>query len=129
AWSEVPRGMPLFESIFIFESYPRAGAVQQGAAALGGVEIHTVERTNYALTVAAVPGDRLQVRIDPDRARFDAATIQRMLGHLSSLLASIAQALGETPQTPLAALPMLSATERHQLVCEWNPPRVEETES
>jgi amino acid adenylation domain-containing protein len=44
-------------------------------------------------------------------ALFDAATVERMAGHLLTLLAGAAAA----PEVPLAALPILSAAERQQL--------------
>jgi amino acid adenylation domain-containing protein len=49
-------------------------------------------------------------------ALFDAATIERMMGHYQTLLAAIAQ----EPAQPLAQLPLLSDDERRQLLVEWN---------
>ncbi|MEG3143388.1 amino acid adenylation domain-containing protein [Sphingomonas sp. RT2P30] len=47
---------------------------------------------------------------------FDVATIRRMIGHWTRLLEGIA---GD-PATPLAALPMLDASERETLAATWN---------
>ena len=47
---------------------------------------------------------------------FDATTIKRMLQHWQTLLQGIVVA----PQTPVAFLPLLSETERHRLLVEWN---------
>ncbi|MBF0272353.1 MAG: amino acid adenylation domain-containing protein [Magnetococcales bacterium] len=47
---------------------------------------------------------------------FDAATIQRMIGHFKNLLASLVA----QPELSLSRLPMLSAAERHQLLETWN---------
>jgi amino acid adenylation domain-containing protein len=47
---------------------------------------------------------------------FDAATIQRLLGHLLSLLEGIVA----NPDQEIAQLPLLTEAERHQLVVEWN---------
>jgi amino acid adenylation domain-containing protein len=52
---------------------------------------------------------------------FDAATITRMLGHFKTLLEGIVA----NPQTRVADLPLLSATERHQLLVEWNDTAVD----
>src|SRR5205823_14521369 len=85
-WSDVPRGLPLFESIVVFENYPRRYSLQEQS---GGLEIHRVSfaaRTNYPLTVVAVPGPALDLRIGYQCHRFDPATITRMLGHLRALL-------------------------------------------
>ncbi|MFZ4655714.1 MAG: amino acid adenylation domain-containing protein [Caldilineaceae bacterium] len=49
-------------------------------------------------------------------ALFDAATIERLLGHYQTLLTAIAQ----NPAQPLTELPLLTAAERHQLLIDWN---------
>jgi non-ribosomal peptide synthetase component F len=62
AWSEVERGQPLFESIFVFENYP-LGRVEDVYGDLRVGSIRTVERSNYPLTVWAIPDRELVVRI------------------------------------------------------------------
>ncbi len=52
-----------------------------------------------------------------DADLFDAATIGRLAGHFSTLLAAWS---GE-PGRRLADLPLLTPPERHQLLVEWNP--------
>ncbi len=52
---------------------------------------------------------------------FDAATIARFLNHFQTLL----EAIVAQPDQPIAALPILSATERHQLLVEWNATHTE----
>src|SRR5262249_18762895 len=47
---------------------------------------------------------------------FDAATIERLTGHFQVLLKSIVA----NPEARLATLPILTDTEHHQLVVEWN---------
>ncbi|MFJ5679587.1 amino acid adenylation domain-containing protein [Streptomyces sp. NPDC093097] len=47
---------------------------------------------------------------------FDAATVERLLGHWRTLLAAAVAA----PDTRLSALPMLTAAERHRALVEWN---------
>ncbi|MEM9216705.1 MAG: amino acid adenylation domain-containing protein [Cyanobacteria bacterium P01_F01_bin.150] len=47
---------------------------------------------------------------------FDAATIQRAVGHFETLLGAIAA----NPNQSVAELPLLTATEQHQLLVEWN---------
>ena len=52
---------------------------------------------------------------------FDAATIERMNGHFQTLLEGIVA----NPQQPIAQLPLLTATEREQLLVEWNDTHTE----
>ena len=52
---------------------------------------------------------------------FDAATIERMTGHFSKLLEGIVA----NPDARLSELPLLTDTERHQLLVEWNNTNVD----
>ncbi|EKV03256.1 amino acid adenylation enzyme/thioester reductase family protein [Leptolyngbya sp. PCC 7375] len=51
-----------------------------------------------------------------NRDLFETATIRRSIGHFQTLLAAIVA----TPQIGIDELPLLTATERHQLLVEWN---------
>jgi amino acid adenylation domain-containing protein len=117
-WSDVPRGRPLFESIFVFENFPVDAALPTRAGSLGVEDVRFIEQTSYPLTVTAVPGDALLLRIGYDTGRFDAGSVGRMLGHLRTLLEGIA----DDPDRPLADLPMLTESERQQLLRQWNDP-------
>ncbi len=116
AWSDIPGGIPLFESIVVFENYPFDSSLLNVGGLLHLSEIEGFEQTNYPLTVVAVPGDELLVKISYDTARFESDTIGRMLGHLQTIFSTIA----ENPQLSVGELPLLSAVERDQLLVEWN---------
>jgi len=58
----------------------------------------------------------LLVECDFNADLFEAATIDRWLGHYHTLLEGIAA----SPETPLNRLPMLSETERRQTLFGWN---------
>jgi amino acid adenylation domain-containing protein/non-ribosomal peptide synthase protein (TIGR01720 family) len=118
-WSEVGAGTPLFESLLVFENYPvETALVEQAEARVSDLEIRDVratEQTNYPLTLVVFPGEELRIRINYDSRRFDAATIERLLGHLQTVIASIVA----NPEARLAGLPLLTEPERQQLI-EWN---------
>lgn len=84
---------------------------------LPGVTLQPVEITQVAakfdltLNVAEL-GAGLALTVEYNTDLFDGATMARMLDHFVRLLAAVAQA----PGTTVAALPMLDATERHQLL-------------
>ncbi|HVR99656.1 MAG TPA: AMP-binding protein, partial [Thermoanaerobaculia bacterium] len=59
---------------------------------------------------------RLNGGFEYDRALFDAATVERMAGHLATLLAVVAA----RPGMRLSEVPLLPDCERHQLLLEWN---------
>jgi amino acid adenylation domain-containing protein len=115
-WSEVPRGVPLFESLVVFENYPVDRAVLKGQTNLEIQINSSFDNTNYPLTVTVLPGLELAIAISYDCRRFDRATITRMLGHFQTLLQGIATA----PEIPLKDLPLLTEAEKHQLLVEWN---------
>ncbi len=120
-WSELPRGRALFESILVFESYPREEAlVQEGGSADSGrlrvADVRAVEQTNYPLTVVAAPGVQLALRIDYDRSRYDGETVARLLGQLGGLLDAMAADLRVGGTARLSELPLLSSEDERQVL-------------
>ncbi|MBD0386348.1 MAG: amino acid adenylation domain-containing protein [Nostoc sp. C3-bin3] len=121
-WSEVPRGMSLFDSILVFENYPVDTTKRQ----INNLEISNVvadERTNYPLTVTVVPSQELSLEIAYDRdvygglrQGFDDDVITRMLGHLGNLLTGMVA----NPEQRLSDLPLLTEAEKQTLLVEWN---------
>ena len=115
-WSEVPRGVPLFDSLVVFENYPVDRAVLEGQTNLKVQINSSFDNTNYPLTVTVLPGSELAIAISYNCRRFDRATITRMLGHFQTLL----QGMATAPEIPLKDLPLLTEAEKHQLLVEWN---------
>lgn len=120
-WSEVPRGLPLFESILVFENYPVDRILKELQGNLKVQSISAVDNTNYPLTVTVIPGEELEIVIDYQSDRFDFATIHRMLGHLQTLL----QGMVNNPQSEIKDLSLLRDTEKHQLLVGWNSNKVD----
>ncbi|MEU0032371.1 AMP-binding protein, partial [Streptomyces sp. NPDC006335] len=123
ACSQVPAGQPLFETLFIFENYPAPGwNGGQSSPDTGGLRAGTVfhgrPQGNYPLTVAAGigPGPELSIRLDYERNRFDPAEMERMAGHLATVLEAIATSTDQK----VAELPLLTAAERVRLTADWN---------
>lgn len=119
-WSEVPRGVPLFESIFVFENL-LAGERYENP----GLEIHADRglgsRTDYPLTMLVSPGRRMTVQIVYDQARFAPEAVRRMLGHFQTLL----QNLTESSAATISSLPLLTPAEREQIVSQCNDTKVD----
>jgi amino acid adenylation domain-containing protein/thioester reductase-like protein len=119
-WSDVHRGLSLFDSILVFENYPREVGLQPWRGSLQIRDVRYFGRTNYPLTIGVMPGTELLLEINYDCLRFDAATVTRMMGHFQTLLEGIATA--NTDQR-LSDLSLLAEAERHQLLAEWNATR------
>jgi amino acid adenylation domain-containing protein len=69
------------------------------------------------LAVAPLPDGGWNLLGEYAAALWEAASVDRLLGHLDALLAGAAAA---PPETRLSELPLLAAAERHQLLREWN---------
>jgi amino acid adenylation domain-containing protein/non-ribosomal peptide synthase protein (TIGR01720 family) len=93
AWSDVPPGVPLFETLFVFQNYPlgviAAGLSQERPDGLNVENVRSIERSNYPLTVWLVPGASLLIRIGYNRERFQKHTMQELLEGFSNLLDAI----------------------------------------
>jgi amino acid adenylation domain-containing protein len=119
SWSEMKRGAPLFESLLIFENYPVDAGLFGDGTNLRMRDVRSLDRTNYPLTMAALPGDELTLLAHYDAGRFEDATIERMLEHWQSLL------LGMTTRAecPVSELPLMPEAEARRVLAEGNGTR------
>jgi condensation domain-containing protein len=112
-WSEVPRGTPLFETIFVFDNYPVEKIMAERESSLEIRNYVSFEKTNYPITVVVAPMEELGLRISYYRSRFEVTDIERMLTHFESLLTNIAF----QPEVQLKTLyGMLDELERQQMI-------------
>lgn len=74
-------------------------------------------KTKYDLILVLREQDNgLGMVFDYNADMFDASTVERMLGHFQNLLEGIVA----NPDCPILELPLLTTTEKHQLLVEWN---------
>jgi len=124
-----PSRSPLFDVAFAFEKARGAGHEMGGFAlgmagsrlSLGGLELESIELMPagspfaLALVVAEIDGGLgASLRFNSDL--FDAATIERLAGHYTTLLSAALAA----PQCRLSALPLLTAGEEREVLAVWN---------
>ncbi|WP_240359950.1 non-ribosomal peptide synthetase [Pyxidicoccus trucidator] len=113
---------PLFQVMLVLQNQPQA------RLELPGLDFRVLEAESQAtkfditLTLNDEPTG-LAASVNYNAELFDTATVQRLLGHLRGMLAAAA----EQPDVPLAQLSLLTETERHQLLVEWNPALREES--
>ncbi len=118
-WSEVPAGTPLFESLFVFENYPLERTTDDGQEETRPVRLEEVkasEQTTYPLTIIALPGQQLTLKVLYDRARFEASAIARLQEHIQEIFASIIQ----TPTQIVGTISPIKQGERQLLLENWN---------
>lgn len=108
-WSEMPRGVPMFESIVVFENYPVAEILKDEQGELEVLGQGYFYKTNYSLTVVGYPGPKLGLGINYDFRRFDTATITGILEHFRILL----QGMVTNPKVRLKDLSLLTEREQH----------------
>ncbi|HEY3689579.1 MAG TPA: amino acid adenylation domain-containing protein, partial [Pseudonocardiaceae bacterium] len=115
AFSDVPGGVRLFDSIVVFEAYP----INDEAAAAYGVrirELQGVETTNYPLIVVVSSGRRLSIELGYDAALFDLGTVEGLAARLMRVLDQVM----ENPRLSVGRIDILTEDERGRLLIEWN---------
>ncbi|MEG0969196.1 MAG: condensation domain-containing protein, partial [Pseudomonas sp.] len=119
-------GEALFDNILVFENYPVAQALQQPhGTGPRFANVRNQEQTNYALTLQATLGDELSLQFSHAHAAFSSTDFKRLGQQLETLL----RAMLANPQQALGELPLLSESEKHSAIAQWNPaPRSVEVE-
>jgi len=116
------QGSALFDSLLVFENFPVAEALKQGApAGLSFGNLHNHERTHYPLTLGIELGEGLDLDFSYDAARFSAAQITELAANLQHLLMQ----LMALPDTALGALELLDVDGKNALLALGQPAPVQ----
>ena len=110
--SDILPGMPLFESLLVFENYPVDSSKQDPQKTLEISNLSCFERTNYPLTIVINPGSQLGGRFVYDTSCFNEPTISQMIGSFQTLLTVISENL----QQNISQISLLSAEEEQELI-------------
>src|SRR4029077_17983884 len=116
ALAELPHGQPLFETILVYENYPLGGQLFERMESFGMRELRAWDKTNYPLTLAVSPGPHPLLQAVYDRRRYSGHAIEKLLGHLTNLLA----ALPQNAECTLGELSLLDEAETRVLVVDRN---------
>ncbi|MCV7311086.1 amino acid adenylation domain-containing protein [Mycobacterium paraffinicum] len=103
----------LFDTLFVYENYPIDTAASLDVRELAITDVATRESTHYPLTLQAMPGDELGLRIEFDTDVFDAAGIEALSARLQRVLV----AMTTDPAARLSSTELLDADE-HALLDE-----------
>ncbi|MFL0028085.1 amino acid adenylation domain-containing protein [Streptomyces sp. NBUL23] len=105
----------LFDTLTALENYPADGIpALAGATGLGLEEITGRDATHYPLTFAAVPGERLALRVTHRPTAVTPARARELAGRVEHLL----RVLVTAPDTRVAALDALTAAEHAELTAD-----------
>ncbi|SQF99790.1 peptide synthase [Paucimonas lemoignei] len=111
-------GEALFDTLLVFENYPIAEALEQGAPqGLRFDNISSHEQTNYPLTLIINASDSLALRFNHDRQTFSEAVIQ-------AIAAQTLQGLIELCEHVERPLCELTLGDRVAALADWNSTRV-----
>ena len=110
-----PGYTPLFQVMFVHQMAPRETFALPGLS-LERMEIGN-ETSKFDLTLFLVERpENMSAWFEYNSDLFDAATMERLLGHLQILL----EAVVANPEQQLRELPLLTSGERQQMLYEWN---------
>ena len=106
---------PLFQVMFVLQNAPMEPLKAPGLT-LSPLEMETrAAKFDLTLIMEEVKGE-LAATFECNTDLFDETTIERMLGHLRTLLEEMAAG----PEKPVSAVSLLTEAERQKLLVEWN---------
>ena len=114
--SELPKGQPLFDSLFVFENAPVETAVLDHAQHLDASSDSGRTHTNFPLTAVCYPGDDLGLHLSFDQRYFDYPTVERLLAEFKRLLLALVEGF----EGEVGELPLLGADEQRFLLEDCN---------
>lgn len=106
---------PVFQAMLVVQNAPQDGLELQGLR-LGGVSEQTTAAKFDLTLVLTERRDGIYGGIVYNKDLFEEETIRRIAGHYEKVL----EALAAKPGERVTRAEMLSETERHQLLAEWN---------
>ena len=99
----------LFDTLFVFENYPLdRGSLAADAGGLRLSDFGGRDATHYPLSLAAAPGERLQLRLGYRPDLFERVSVEALAGRLVRLL----EAAATDADQPIGTLDILTPEER-----------------
>ncbi len=112
--------MPLFQVMFVLQNAPAAVPELPGLT-VTPAEVET-GTAKFELTLSLTKtGQEMSGALEYNTDMFDAATIIRMAGHFQTLL----EAIASDPDQRISDMPLLTETELHQMLVEWNDTKID----
>ncbi|HEY2577326.1 MAG TPA: amino acid adenylation domain-containing protein, partial [Streptosporangiaceae bacterium] len=108
----------LFDTTVVFENYPAERGLAGGGdpPGLTVTDVNISDASHYPLSLVAVPGERMLLRLDHRPDLFTRADAELLAGRLVRVLRQVAA----DPSRPVAAIDLLTAAERAQVVDGWS---------
>ena len=110
-WSEFQSGVPLFDSIVVFENVPTGHAGSGIPTEISIDQVEYREQSNFPISIIALPGEQLTLVAFYQKTFFSDDHIQRLLSHLKTIVEQFV----ESPDQRLGSLSLLLPQEQQQL--------------
>ncbi|NJN10373.1 MAG: hypothetical protein HC815_21220 [Richelia sp. RM1_1_1] len=88
SWSDLPKGLPLFENIIVFQN-SLVDVCEAPNKNFQIVNINSSVNSNYPLGLAVIPGSQFRLELRYDMSRFYTDTIKNILAHIQTILSSM----------------------------------------
>ncbi|MEB3357176.1 MAG: amino acid adenylation domain-containing protein [Synechococcales bacterium] len=106
---------PLFQVKFRLENAPQQTIALPGLTLKPLPQVYSTAKLDLSVDLYETPKG-IVGGFEYNQDLFEADTIRRMVGHFQTLLVGITA----NPHQPISELPLLTTTERHQQLIEWN---------
>ncbi|MFB9928498.1 amino acid adenylation domain-containing protein, partial [Amycolatopsis halotolerans] len=117
--SDVPRGEPLFDSLVVVENFPITAAANDSFDGVAVTSVQATEQTGYPLTVVALPGRSLRLRLLCDRRWYTEETARP----IASALRGAVTGLLENLDRCVDDVPIMTEDAAAALARQWNATR------
>ncbi|MGH3580919.1 MAG: amino acid adenylation domain-containing protein, partial [Mycobacterium sp.] len=104
----------LFDTLFVYENYPIDSDALLGVQELAITEFTSREYNHYPLSVVAMPGQQMGLRVEYDTDVFNAADVETLVNRLQQVLA----VMPSDPTRRLSSIDLLDSVE-HDRLDEW----------
>jgi amino acid adenylation domain-containing protein len=118
-WSPLVGGRPLFETLLVYD-HAGLNTSMRSRGSTGREREFSVFSHTLVPLVFEIKGEDGALRLTYSRARFTPSTAERMLGHIETILTSMAV----RGDQPLGEIPLLTEREERRILMEWNATRV-----
>jgi non-ribosomal peptide synthetase component F len=112
-WSDVRRGLNLFDTLVVFDNYPVGDSLKESGKRVRVENAGFTEQNNYPLTLTAATVPDLLIRMGYERQRFETTGILRLLDEMKTLINQIVA----NPDGPIADIKqvLIEADKRNQM--------------
>ncbi|PIB73179.1 non-ribosomal peptide synthetase, partial [Mycobacterium celatum] len=101
----------LFDTLFAYENYPVDAAALSGEHQIAVTEFSVRESTHYPLTLVAMPGPQLGLRVEYDADVFDEDSIEALIDRFETVLG----AMTTNPSGRVSSIDLLDVPEHARL--------------